>query len=1764
MAAAAAAVTTTAAGTGTTTSTTAATGTGTASATVSSGDAFAVTLLLSNHDVFGFSERACYHFDLMDTLTQAPAITTRGVEIDSVPVVTTDTTTTDIAIDAIGSTSIPNSIHAPSSSSTTTTTTTTTSNSRNNCNVSGVVSLLECTSVDRRRKKKTALLGKIASFNQEARLKRTKHIQLLQQQLQHNENAYTTTSSSSPSSPSCSNHYCHQPTQYPLRFTPRTKLAFAYEITRMVFCIDASPTLTSTFGNVGNIQQNVEENDKCICAVDRLDKMTREFFEALVKPIVTTTTATTSTSATLSTSAKAKDLWNPIIAVTVIACYPKAMSSSSSFSTSSSATKEDESFSILVSDFRIENKIDANHLCNEISTWVAMEVETTIASKFSRTGGKPLESMTSSLQQIIETCSVCDDATLPKEGKPCFVIATDGRAVNCDYVMDVVQNEHLKDIPIHILDLSGSKTHRAKTGYIGGGGVSSSRSGSRGDMTHLEEKLEVLDEGEEEVFYLNYDDDGPSSFPLHITDDSEALFQVCRGTRGHFFDSHVLTSACKTILDENSKDLPFHEDDYFRFKRRSIRPNALQWYIIFSVSPCCEFSKGSGEIPIVKYLQQQQLPQLHNQNTIFTYKLDPIRIKSILIMRIMDGFRTRKYGQNTQNADKVSIQFIFHIEPGISILYEIQFQSSRYHNPQVGHATVKIYLMCSSELFRVVRSLYLSSPQHPITQSNVSKQNLFALKTQRFLKIIIDEDYREQHICPLDWSNVLSKNSKFVIAIEKLNTSDLYRHFQLESFEVFPMNKNDSNKSNGIISDLISGWTNEIFYEPFFIKKLPTIDGGLTNYCLVEVKMPTNPLRIFKINMHFFEQVDTQSRLSIIESLKKVVASSKDLIVFPKPIGYCTDPHLTVPSKTRSVYSSLNLYQHHEWRLLGDPELFSLLVKRRLEDKFYPIMETLSHTIMVKFIVDSLGILSLLQYSVHTVGNNVVVKLLTDHDKGDFSNAFQKMGIHIDSPLTSFEGISQRLKKVDQQYAESLQSRRNLLSLFNDNIEDCKGESARHADDVKILLPYAEEFIIPLRFFNECSAKANDILEDLTLKFIMSGSLGKDVVELSVKSSEKWLLLRLNEDVLIIFYLPTSYESDGDSIARKLYAYPITTSNLYADPGLAKSLDLNNLKSEIMNAHENHFSLASYLALSQSTAESHVKFTPSDFDRVMNYCEQKKIATKDIHIMSNSEADVSDDSKSNSKLIHFILKSLKHVELNESCSSNESTTYFYFDGKYCSEIKKLKEDISLQQIYRDLYSKGGKVESSEPLFISFKLNDKPASLQCLRSIQSGTLDVYITRHKERPTTHAKLHEAIAHHLQTRLNAFVAEQKLERLRNEHLIDDIEFKSVKECLMNAETVSSSSTLVQFYFSKTDSMIDASTSIRYDFQKNFELLCDCFLKQSILPMIEVTCGEYERNNEFFATNVKEVGWCYVAIQNYSKILFYVYHPSGIEKAKEIAKMAEDAIRAANKTANQLLILEHMYKYKSASSLMIPEARKEKNNRKVCLDYIDGCFKCDETFKSEYELNRHQPDAIRRVISKLQPFGLALEDCQDFLVDKDDDGRIFYMKLRARSSEGNEVYKVEFVVYGLQQPGSSITDILNTRLRREFMTICTENISSILQKNERFNLSDTDVKFINGFQKMWGDENKYPNEKIYSFPSLIYDPVMVMVYFRQNIHASYYFKSSIDTDNDEQHLRGPDEVDEGNGIKFCLNHREFNLFYIASKFEVGDNQISTLSEGK
>ena len=117
--------------------------------------------------------------------------------------------------------------------------------------------------------------------------------------------------------------------------------------------------------------------------------------------------------------------------MTVIACYPR-----------SKALSEEGTLDVLVQDYRLLDETSASFLADEIIEWAMTEVEHKITDRLCSENG--VSESSSSLQHLIETCDIAM-TSLPVEGKPCFVIATDCRAVKCDSVLDLARSRLLKD-----------------------------------------------------------------------------------------------------------------------------------------------------------------------------------------------------------------------------------------------------------------------------------------------------------------------------------------------------------------------------------------------------------------------------------------------------------------------------------------------------------------------------------------------------------------------------------------------------------------------------------------------------------------------------------------------------------------------------------------------------------------------------------------------------------------------------------------------------------------------------------------------------------------------------------------------------------------------------------------------------------------------------------------------------------------------------------------------------------------------------------------------------------------------------------------------------------------------------------------------------------------------------------------------------------------------------------------------------------------------
>ena len=379
----------------------------------------------------------------------------------------------------------------------------------------------------------------------------------------------------------------------------------------------------------------------------------------------------------------------------------------------------------------------------------------------------------------------------------------------------------------------------------------------------------------------------------------------------------------------------------------------------------------------------------------------------------------------------------------------------------------------------------------------------------------------------------------------------------------------------------------------------------------------------------------------------------------------------------------------------------------------------------------------------------------------------------------------------------------------------------------------------------------------------------------------------------------------------------------------------------------------------------------------------------------------------------------------------------------------------------------------------------------------------------------------------------------------------------------------------------MLDASTNIGMegDFSSKFSLLCTCISQQKSISMDEVS------NGEFFASNVKENGWCLVVVpETYGFISVNVYHPSGNQVAEKVAMTILRAISDSCHCANQILLLEHMHITRTASSLMIPElsqgvthseaSNSSNEQQENNLEYPAGYFQCNVSFKTSYELNKRCQ--LSKVIIDLEAsilHSFALSNRPGFFVYKDEEDCVFYMTLQSQQGIDDCLDRVHLVVYGIRPAGPSITIQLHKLLQKRIMLIVTKTISLVLTKNTHYQLWDSDIKFINDFEETWktldDEETDSVTEMIYAFPSAIHDPVLILVDFRQNISGSTFFNHSTDSESKGYIKHTEDEVNDFNedmtGIPFTFTHTEFDLCYNASQFQIGKFQTaSTLTEGK
>lgn len=575
---------------------------------------------------------------------------------------------------------------------------------KNSC-ICGVVSLLECVAggAQTERAARRVLRSKHREFNTRAQAAwgRGSSVNTSSKQQRNDNNK---SRSSSVGGGVIQRRRCHQPRHLPLPLNPNTRVTFAYELTSIAIVVDASPSLTSTtfetnhnnmssefFDSLGGGEEKSSKSfsatttfseDGCCVPLDRLGSTLKTYLLGLVQPIDIPPVA-------VSGKGVAFGRWCPNLAVTVVAAYPPT------------SNGDEASAGLLVRDFRVTDEMSALELVRQIEKWALREVESNIADRLcggevdfeykdglSRLGSfalPPIHQSTSSSSSkhtrssVNQLLSVGDAAlrTLPPEGRPIILVASDCQNLECTSTFEFLTATDRADVPLSVIDLSLNSSGQ----------------------------------------------DG-----LNAYDFSSSLPDTCQMSGGIFLHRELLESCVKAKagfparqksdnqmtqhqLLEQSR---FHGDVHFCSKKRSIRPNALQWYTLFILSPFTPgghslstsnptrsglLSSSSLSLTNLTFAKQssskssalsmedsvdrsKDAPILSQSNIsqerimISKYSIQPVRIKSLLMSRVLEGYQARRYGQTTQDSDKVSILFTLRIaDCDVVLHYEVSFVS---------------------------------------------------------------------------------------------------------------------------------------------------------------------------------------------------------------------------------------------------------------------------------------------------------------------------------------------------------------------------------------------------------------------------------------------------------------------------------------------------------------------------------------------------------------------------------------------------------------------------------------------------------------------------------------------------------------------------------------------------------------------------------------------------------------------------------------------------------------------------------------------------------------------------------------------------------------------------------------------------------------------------------------------------------------------------------------------------------------------------------
>jgi hypothetical protein len=450
-----------------------------------------------------------------------------------------------------------------------------------------------------------------------------------------------------------------------------------------------------------------------------------------------------------------------------------------------------------------------------------------------------------------------------------------------------------------------------------------------------------------------------------------------------------------------------------------------------------------------------------------------------------------------------------------------------------------------------------------------------------------------------------------------------------------------------------------------------------------------------------------------------------------------------------------------------------------------------------------------------------------------------------------------------------------------------------------------------------------------------------------------------------------------------------------------------------------------------------------------------------------------------------------------------------------------------------------------PIFFRFLLNGKPVPYLQAADVSkrlelSALISIFNTtdvpQSDFRPVDPAELpfsHLCPAIEIDALLKAHVAEQKLERMRSMgEAMQDVDIRLARSCLRKAKRVISSSVEVFFYVGKADALVAASVpgNSVLEVEEGFHLLTDEFQRNSWTNL-----KSYDLEGSFLVEEINALNsflayWCFVKINKKKGIIFIdIHHPVGVQAAKELMEKTLKIIDTACHKVNQILLLRRLHRTRTASRLLLPPDPTVSIEDGISLltegdASQEGLFSCPIVYRTSFELYHRCATNPAQVIRTLEATVLhifAVSNRRQVFVYKDETGFVFYMTLSIVDTTvpfeqiaGRSGPRIELRVHGVVEPGPSVTVQLRRLLQKKLLQIAVEMLSTVLTKNPDYHWKQQDISFVRSFEDEReavenGESVRSPtnHQKTYAFPVTVYDPAMIILFFRQNLCGSTFF---------------------------------------------------------